>query len=107
MADEEKRASGKGRAAGLAAAHAAFYQGDIARTITDYHAKNGGWLSMEDMGAFRARVEPPTKVRFQNMDVFTCGPWCQGPALAMILKHARARRHRALSATTRRPTFIC
>ena len=86
MADEEKRASGKGRAAGLAAAHAAFYQGDIARTITAYHAKNGGWLSMEDMGAFRARVEPPTKVRFQNMDVFTCGPWCQGPALAMILR---------------------
>ena len=86
MVDEEKRASGKGRAAGLAAAHAAFYQGDLARTITAYHAKNGGWLGMDDMGSFRARVEPPVKVRYRDMDVFTCGPWCQGPALAMILK---------------------
>ena len=104
MADEEKRASGKGRAAGLAAAHAAFYQGDIARTITAYHAKNGGWLSMEDMGAFRARVEPPTKVRFQNMDVFTCGPWCQGPALAMILKMLARDDLRALGHNT--PAYI-
>jgi gamma-glutamyltranspeptidase/glutathione hydrolase len=86
MVDEEKRASSKGRAAGLAAAHAAFYQGDIARSIAAHHAKNGGWLSMEDMGAFRARLEPPVKVRYRDMDVFTCGPWCQGPALAMILK---------------------
>jgi gamma-glutamyltranspeptidase/glutathione hydrolase len=104
MADEEKRASGKGRAAGLAAAHAAFYQGDIARTITAYHTKNGGWLSMEDMGAFRARVEPPTKVRFQNMDVFTCGPWCQGPALAMILKMLARDDLRALGHNT--PAYI-
>jgi gamma-glutamyltranspeptidase / glutathione hydrolase len=86
MVDEEKQASSKGRAAGLAAAHAAFYQGDIARTITAYHARNGGWLGMDDMGAFRARVEPPVKVRYRDMDVYTCGPWCQGPALAMILK---------------------
>ena len=85
MADEEKRAAGKGRAAGLAAAHAAFYQGDIARTITDYHAKNGGWLSMDDMRPFKARLEKPTRTRHGSVEVFTCGPWCQGPALNMIL----------------------
>jgi gamma-glutamyltranspeptidase/glutathione hydrolase len=86
MADEEKRAAGKGRAAGLAAAHAAFYQGDIARTITDYHAKNGGWLTMQDMGGFRARLEAPLKIRHRDIDLYTCGAWCQGPALAMVLK---------------------
>jgi gamma-glutamyltranspeptidase/glutathione hydrolase len=86
MADEEKRAASKGRAAGLAAAHAAFYQGDIARTIVDYHAKNGGWLTMQDMGAFRARLEPSVKIRYRDIDLYTCGAWCQGPALAMILK---------------------
>jgi gamma-glutamyltranspeptidase/glutathione hydrolase len=41
---------------------------------------------MEDMGSFRARLEPPVKIRYRDMDVYTCGPWCQGPALAMILK---------------------
>ena len=86
MVDQELAAAKKGRKAGLAAAHAAFYQGDIARTITDHHAKNGGWLTMQDLGAFKARFEPPVKVRYKDMDVFTCGPWCQGPALAMILK---------------------
>ena len=104
LVDEEKRASAKGRAAGLAAAHAAFYQGDIARTITAYHAQNGGWLSMEDMGAFRARVEPPTRVRYRDMDVFTCGPWCQGPALAMILKMLAHDDIRALGHNT--PAYI-
>lgn len=86
MVDEEARAAKKGRAAGLKAAHDAFYQGDIARTITGYHERNGGWLTMADMGAFRARLEPPVKVRYKSMDVYTCGPWCQGPALAMILR---------------------
>lgn len=86
MVDQEKAHASRGRAAGLKAAHDAFYQGDIARTITSYHEKNGGWLSMADMGAFRARFEPPVKVRYKSMDVYTCGPWCQGPALGMILR---------------------
>ncbi len=86
MVDQEKAASKKGRVAGLQAAHDAFYQGDIAKAITDYHAQKGGWLTMQDMGAFRARFEPPVKVHYKNMDVLTCGPWCQGPALGMILK---------------------
>lgn len=86
MVDQEKAAARNGRKAGLQAAHDAFYQGDIARQITDYHARNGGWLTMQDMGPFRARIEAPVKVRYRNLDVFTCGAWCQGPALAMILK---------------------
>ncbi|MFM9943522.1 MAG: gamma-glutamyltransferase family protein [Hyphomicrobiaceae bacterium] len=86
MVDQETAAAKHGRAAGLKAAHDAFYQGDIARTITSYHAKHGGWLSMADMGAFRARLEAPVKVRFKDTDVYTCGPWCQGPSLAMILR---------------------
>ena len=86
MVDQERAAARKGRKAGLQAAHDAFYQGDIAKAITDYHAKNGGWLTMQDMGPFRARIEAPVKVRYRDMDVWTCGPWCQGPSLAMILK---------------------
>ncbi|MFV0296098.1 MAG: gamma-glutamyltransferase family protein [Hyphomicrobiaceae bacterium] len=86
MVDEEQAAAAKGgRKAGLAAAHDAFYVGDLAKAITDYHAANGGWLSRSDMGAFRARWEPPVRTRWRNMEVVTCGPWCQGPLLAMVL----------------------
>ncbi len=85
MADEERAAASRGRSAGLAAAHNAFYQGDIARTITDYHAGNEGWLAREDMATFRARLEKPLRQTYRDLEVYTCGAWCQGPVLAMIL----------------------
>lgn len=86
MVDEERGAAGKGRAAGLAAAHRAFYEGDIAATICDYHSKNGGWLARGDMSAFRARIEKPVRTRHGRLELFTCGVWCQGPLLPMLLR---------------------
>src|SRR5499427_1799699 len=85
MADEEKAASAKGRAAGLNAARDAFYRGDIARAIVAYHLENDGLLSAEDMASFRVAVEPPVRTRFGMLDVYACGPWCQGPALLEML----------------------
>lgn len=86
MVDEEKASAGKGRAAGLAAAHRAFYEGDIAATICRYHADNGGWLTREDMAAFRARIEAPVRFRQGRLEVYTCGAWCQGPLLGMLMR---------------------
>ena len=85
MADQEAAARG-GRAAGLEAARAAFYRGDIARKIVDYHAANGGWLAAEDLAGFRSDVETPLRVRFGDVEVHGCGPWCQGPVLLQTLK---------------------
>ena len=82
MADEEKAAAGKGRAAGLQAARDAFYRGDIARTIVAYHEANGGLMTAQDMADFRVAIEPPVTTRFAGIDVYACGPWCQGPVLA-------------------------
>jgi gamma-glutamyltranspeptidase/glutathione hydrolase len=84
MVDEEKAARG-GREAGLRAARDAFYKGDIARTITRYHAENGGWLSAEDMASFEVGIEPAVRTRFGELEVFACGPWCQGPMLLQAL----------------------
>jgi gamma-glutamyltranspeptidase/glutathione hydrolase len=86
LVDEEAASAGKGRAAGLAAAHRAFYEGDIAAAICQYHADNGGWLTREDMATFRARIEPPVRVRHGRLEVYTCGAWCQGPLLGMLLE---------------------
>jgi gamma-glutamyltranspeptidase/glutathione hydrolase len=86
MVDEEKAAAAKGRAAGLAAAHRAFYEGDIADTICKYHADNGGWLAREDMARFRARFEAPVRIRQGRLELYTCGAWCQGPLLAMLMR---------------------
>jgi len=79
MADEARRG-------GLAAARAAFYEGDIAKAIADYHRVNGGWLTEEDLSAFRVSVEKPLQIEAFGLQVYACGPWCQGPALLQLLR---------------------
>ena len=80
----------RGRLAGLAAARAAFYCGDIAETIVRYHEQNGGYLARDDLAGFHSRYEAPVSVRWRDFEVFTCGPWCQGPMLAQALRMIEA-----------------
>ncbi len=84
MADQEQAARGD-RLAGLAAAHDAFYRGDIAAAIVRHQVENGGWLRANDLAEFRARVEPPCRTRFGDFDVYGCGPWSQGPMVLQAL----------------------
>ena len=85
LIDEEAAATGD-RDAGLQAARDAFYRGDIARTLARYHSENGGWLTLDDLAQFRVGIEAPLSVQFGGLQVFTCGPWCQGPLLAQTLR---------------------
>jgi gamma-glutamyltranspeptidase/glutathione hydrolase len=85
MADCEAAAGGD-RAAGLRAARDAFYRGDIARTIVAFHQSEGGLLSMDDLAAFQVEVERPVSVATRAAEVFSCGPWCQGPTLLQMLR---------------------
>ena len=86
MIDEERAAARGGRAAGLEAARAAFYRGDIAAAMVRYHAENGGWLAAEDLADFRVDVEPALAFEFAGTELFTCGPWCQGPMLGELVQ---------------------
>jgi gamma-glutamyltranspeptidase/glutathione hydrolase len=90
MIDEEQAAAGKGRDAGLEAARAAFYTGDIGRTIVAYHEQNGGLLRMSDLAEFRSGIEPSVAIPFGEFSVHTCGPWCQGPVLGQMLRLVEA-----------------
>ena len=84
MADQEAAARGD-RLAGLAAAHDAFYRGDIASAIVRHQTENGGWLRAHDLAEFRAHVEAPCRTRFGEFDVYGCGPWSQGPMVLEAL----------------------
>ncbi len=90
MADEEQGAAKGGREAGLEAARAAFYRGDIGAAILRYHRDNGGLLSADDLADYRSAVEAPVCAAFEGIDVYTCGPWCQGPVLLQALALLRA-----------------
>ncbi|HXO08980.1 MAG TPA: gamma-glutamyltransferase [Solirubrobacteraceae bacterium] len=85
MADEERAVARQGRVAGLEAARAAFYCGDIAERIVGYHEQHGGYLTRADLSQFRSPYEPPIRVRWRDFELVTCGPWCQGPVLAQAL----------------------
>jgi gamma-glutamyltranspeptidase/glutathione hydrolase len=85
MADQERLASARGREAGLKAARGAFYRGDIAQKIAAYHSANGGWLTRDDLGCYRVRLEEPVITRWRGIELYNCGPWCQGPAMAQAI----------------------
>ena len=86
MADEESASRSNGRKAGLMAARDAFYSGDIASQIIKFHEENGGWLRFQDLARFKVQVEKAISTNYRGVDVFTCGPWCQGPALLQALR---------------------
>jgi gamma-glutamyltranspeptidase/glutathione hydrolase len=83
MADEER--AHPERAAGLRAARDAFYRGDLAHAMARYHRENGGWLTLEDLAAHRSEIEQPVRATFHDIEVLTCGAWCQGPVLLQFL----------------------
>lgn len=85
MADAEASAGGS-REAGLEAARAVFYEGELAELMVRYHEENGGYLTREDLAGFRSRYEKVYATRWRDLDVLTCGPWCQGPTLAQALQ---------------------
>src|SRR6185436_88773 len=78
-------AASRGRQAGLQAARAAFYVGDIARAIVAHQKSEGGLLAAEDLANYRSAVEAPVETTFGDIKVYGCGPWCQGPSLLQAL----------------------
>jgi gamma-glutamyltranspeptidase/glutathione hydrolase len=85
IVDEERGARGD-RKVGLNAARDAFYKGDIAQAIVKYHKDNGGYLRGDDLEEFRVGLEEPIEINYKGTNIYTCGPWCQGPVLQQILK---------------------
>ena len=63
----------------------AFYKGEIARTIGDYMAANGGFLSYEDMAAHEGEWVEPVSTDYRGYEVWELPPNGQGIAALQIL----------------------
>lgn len=85
LVDEEAAHAGEGRAAGLQAARDAFYKGDVAAALVRHQEEDGGLMTREDLAAFRAEFETPCRTKFHDIDVYSTGPWCQGPMILEAL----------------------
>ncbi len=86
---DEEQAAGDDRAAGFEAVRDAFYRGDIASRILAHQREHDGLLAAEDLASFRSQVLPSVSRRFrlngEEVEVHTCGAWCQGPILLEAL----------------------
>jgi gamma-glutamyltranspeptidase/glutathione hydrolase len=74
-----------GRHEALQAVRDAFYQGSIAKELVTYIQEQGGILTTEDLAKFHVDIEAPVKTTYRDIEVYCCGPWCQGPVNAMTL----------------------
>ena len=80
-----EQAAGGGRAAGVEAARDLFYRGEIGKEIASFVGGEGGFMTEADMADFHVDVEDPTTTSYRGIDVFVCGPWCQGPVIPATL----------------------
>src|SRR5262245_19389151 len=85
MVAGEAKARARGRAGAIRAARDVFYRGEIARRIADYHAREGGLMGYDDLAEFEVEVAPAFRTSFRDLEVASCGFWCQGPVLLQML----------------------
>ena len=93
----EADARGRGhRLAGIAAARARVYRGDLAEAIGDFSARRGGLLRASDLADYRAQLEAPLRVTFAGREILGQSVWTQGPVLMQALGMLAAFDLRAL-----------
>jgi gamma-glutamyltranspeptidase/glutathione hydrolase len=64
---------------------AAFYRGDIAKTMADYVQENGGFLSYDDLESHSGTWVDPVSTNYRGYDVWELPPNGQGIAALQIL----------------------
>lgn len=84
MIEAERNAPG-GRDHKLRAAHDHFYRGPVAEAVAEYHTRNGGFVTRDDLARFEVPVESGIRVNYRGYDVHACDVWCQGIVLLQTL----------------------
>ncbi len=73
------------RAEGIRFARRAFYQGPIAKTITECSQRTGGILALQDLADYSAKYEKPVSSTFHGYEIWGHSTWTQGPMLMQTL----------------------
>ncbi len=86
LIEAERAHKGGSRSESIRAARDYFYKGELAREMARFSEEQGGLLRYEDLHDFSVGHEAPVKGSFRNFEIYTCGPWCQGPVVAQVLQ---------------------
>lgn len=82
---EAERATGGTRQAGIGAARAMFYEGEIARRIVAFSQRVGGLLRADDLARYHASFEAPISTTFAGYEIYTQSTWTQAAVLLQAL----------------------
>ena len=85
MAEAERNAKSKGRAAGIVAARDRFYKGDIAKEMVAFLQKHHSPFELSDFADYTARLEEPAKTTYRGYTVYKHSFTSQGPVLLQAL----------------------
>ena len=83
--ERQARASGKSRKEAIMAAYDRFYRGDIAVEYVRGAQEQGSGVTLEDLAAWKVRIEEPLTTSYRGIDVYKLSVWTQGPALLQSL----------------------
>jgi gamma-glutamyltranspeptidase/glutathione hydrolase len=103
----EQSVSGRGRAAAIEAARDEFYRGEIGKQIAEFIQTAGGFVSEADLAEFHSDIEQPVSTSYHGVDVYACGPWCQGPVLPHALNIIEGRDVRELGHNSAEYIHLC
>jgi gamma-glutamyltranspeptidase / glutathione hydrolase len=85
LVEAEEGASHLGREAAIQAARDRFYKGDIAERTARFFEEQGGFLTLDDLKNFHVEIEEPVMAGYRGYQVYSCGPWCQGPVIPQTM----------------------
>ena len=84
-AEQSALRAGKSRKQAIYAAYDRFYKGDIAREIVRGVREEGGLFTLDDLAAWRVRIEEPVSTTYKGIEVYKLPFWQQGPAMLQAL----------------------
>ena len=86
LIEVEKAYQSLGREEAIQSARDYFYKGEIAEEMVAFIQSQGGLLSIDDLAEFSVEIETPPSITYKDCEVYSCGPWCQGPVTLQTLK---------------------
>ena len=84
-AEQQALKAGKSRKEAIYAAYDRFYKGDIAEELVRGTREEGGLITMQDLAAWKVKIEEPLSTTYRGIEVYKRPMWQQGPAMLQAL----------------------
>ncbi len=84
-AEQNALRAGRSRKGAIYAAYERFYKGDIAQELVRGVREEGGLFTIEDLAAWRVKIEEPVSTSYKGIEVYKLREWTQGPSLLQAL----------------------